>query len=269
MSHASGSLRETSLQRRTRTQEAAAKAAAMKKHVVAAEAIARRADFDRELRALGRGCSIEKTEERGVTLPQLRAVVANIERRCLPEAWEGSRWLGDGWAMLPLEPENVSLYETDTYITRPATVARRCSIVELFAAAPQPPNWFVSHFWGEPVKEFVACIVQHSANRKVGGAPYWVCAFANNQWTLGVEMTTDPAETSFFKAMQLTIGTVSVVDVDAKCYRRIWCQYECFVALVRTDRDYLYDVYTCHDDTGERRACRGRQVTKRPDDVHL
>ena len=62
-------------------------------------------------------------------------------------------------------------------------------------------------------------------------------------------MTADPAETSFFKAIRLSRGTVSVVDAQGLCYTRVWCQYECFITLVKANLDYKYDVYTAHAHT--------------------
>jgi hypothetical protein len=117
------------------------------------EAIAARADF-RELVSVAikarpifkrmfvrtLGCAIEKTEERAISLAQLRAVRATIERRCEAEGW--ATWQGQ-----PLVPGAVALYDADKYLIRPATVARKCAFVELVAARPQPPDWFVSHWW--------------------------------------------------------------------------------------------------------------------------
>merc|ERR1719453_906228 len=66
-------------------------------------------------------------------------------------------------------------------------------------AALQQPEWFTSHWWGEPVDDFVSCVVTHALahypwnNDTTGAAvelagmpafllaPYWVCAYANNQ----------------------------------------------------------------------------------------
>ena len=36
---------------------------------------------------------------------------------------------------------------------------------------------FVSHWWGEPVVQFIACVAKQLAET----VPYWVCAYANNQ----------------------------------------------------------------------------------------
>ena len=74
----------------------------------------------------------------------------------------------------------------------------RPSFVELIADGPQRPHFFVSHFWGEPHADFVACVAQHTRDRAYGGGRFntytggmstiegadgddarvWVCAYA-------------------------------------------------------------------------------------------
>ena len=187
--------------------------------VVTSEEIARGADF-REL--AGRGCKIPKTEERAITLKQLVAVMANIARRCEAEGWAGDFYPPQVAAKetRALTAEMVRLYDADKYVIRPATVAALCSLVELLAAGAQPPLWFVSHWWGEPVRDFVACIVQHARDHGLGDdACYWVCAYANNQWALG-ELDVDLEQTSFHKALALSVGTVSVLDREGVAYSR-------------------------------------------------
>ena len=49
---------------------------------------------------------------------------------------------------MALTTETVNLCDADTQLIKPVTVARRCSLVEVLAAGPQPPDWFVSHFGG-------------------------------------------------------------------------------------------------------------------------
>ena len=41
-------------------------------------------------------------------------------------------------------------------------------MVEYMAEGPQPPEWFVSHWWGEPVSDFLACLEQHALDRGTG-----------------------------------------------------------------------------------------------------
>ncbi|CAE7210847.1 TTLL3D, partial [Symbiodinium sp. CCMP2456] len=79
---------------------------------------------------------------------------------------------------------------------------RHCSYVELLTKKPQKPKYFVSHWWGEGVLDFVACLEQHANIHSLGlDAPYWVCAYANDQHELGSALGTDPKASSFFRAL--------------------------------------------------------------------
>ena len=53
-------------------------------------------------------------------------------------------------------------------IIKPATAEQKCSYVELVAPAgttSQKPKWFVSHWWGEAVFDFITCLSQHQQDR--------------------------------------------------------------------------------------------------------
>jgi len=210
---------------------------------VEARAIASRADFF-EVSALGTGCRIKLTEERAITLKQLRAVLAQIDRRCAVEEWSG--FTGD-----TLKPEEVNLYDVNKYVILPATVEKQCSFVELFASSPQKPRFFVSHWWGEPVRAFIFCLAAHSTDHMLDEfVAYWVCAYANNQWNLAAAVVEDPALTSFHKAMALADGTVSVLDEGGVVFTRIWCAYEVHVSLMHSTPGYSWSVYTALEHDG-------------------
>ena len=188
----------------------------------------------------GGGCAIPLTEQRGINLIQLRGVQTHITRRCVAEGWVD-------WQGAALVVEKVALYDCANHVILPFTVARECSFVEMVAHTAQPPKWFVSHWWGEPVVDFISCLEQHAQDyalngrgKVVGGTteetPYWVCAYANNQWALGDALTDNPGETSFHKAMALAEGTVSVLDKGGVVFTRIWCGYEVYVSLASTPK---------------------------------
>ena len=61
----------------------------------------------------GAGCTIDKTEHRGVLVAQLRAVVKHIRRRCGREGW-----LGGYPEKKPIEPGQVTLYETCGHVIK-------------------------------------------------------------------------------------------------------------------------------------------------------
>ena len=64
--------------------------------------------------------------------------------------------------------DTVNLYDVNNYIIKPETEEKQCSYVELVAPAgtrAQTPKWFVSHWWGEPVMDFIACVEEHAKVR--------------------------------------------------------------------------------------------------------
>jgi len=196
----------------------------------------------------------------GITVRQLRAVWANIARRCIPEGW--TDYNGD-----LLKPEDVSLYDVDKYIILPFTADKEISFVEMLpsTAGPQPPMFFISHWWGEPVRDFILCleraILDFSRNcgdeheRRGGGmsadTPVWVCAYANNQWALGEDIPEDPNQSGFTKAMEVAQGrTITILDKDGIVFSRIWCTFELFLTFNGTKtKDGLWAVYTAHTHT--------------------
>jgi len=202
----------------------------------------------RDLRT-GHGCVITLVQDRGITLPQLRTLLSHMKKRCVDEVWKdtGEHSPTKGKR---LQGQNINLYHTTELVIKPATAQRCCSYVEFVATGPQTPKWFVSHFWGEPVQQFIACLTQHCHDRMLPeGSPYWVCAYANNQWDIAAEMGSGVQDSSFRKAMDVVEGTVSVLDAKAQCWNRVWCCYEVWVSIVQMRTDsYKYDMYTTTKD---------------------
>jgi hypothetical protein len=108
-------------------------------------------DYDKKQDANGSSslpCSRSMPVElRGITLRQLRAVNAVVNRMC-----------EDGTMMstIPGKPKNpirdpssVTLYDINTNIIMPYTAPAKKSFVEALpsTAGSQPPRWFASHFW--------------------------------------------------------------------------------------------------------------------------
>eukprot|EP00554_Chaetoceros_debilis_P001326 CAMPEP_0194082742 /NCGR_PEP_ID=MMETSP0149-20130528/8172_1 /TAXON_ID=122233 /ORGANISM="Chaetoceros debilis, Strain MM31A-1" /LENGTH=924 /DNA_ID=CAMNT_0038764969 /DNA_START=156 /DNA_END=2930 /DNA_ORIENTATION=- len=143
--------------------------------------------------------SISK-DAQGITLRQLRAVIANIDRRCIPEEWidlEGNQ----------LRPETVTLRDVNKYMIKPFTANSKKSFVELLPSTLgiQPPNFYTNHWWGETVKDFVASLEQYLMDLKVSDSPavdengnsfgkhmyedipVWIHAYSVNQWELKMD----------------------------------------------------------------------------------
>ena len=159
-------------------------------------------------------CSISATELRGIMLEFAIEMVPFWTETFGPERGR------------TLSFEKFNLYHAATWIIGPATqnaTAVGCSYVELVAtsAEAQRPAWFVSHAWLEPVTSFVTCLKQHARVRELQPTtPYWVCAYANNQHSLGEEIAENPRKTSFYRAMKLCAGVLLILDQDATPFTR-------------------------------------------------
>jgi len=214
-------------------------------------------------------------EERGITLRQLRAVMTNIIKRCVTEKW--TNFKGE-----LLSPNDVTLYDADKYVIRPFTVISKNSFVAHLpsTAGSQPPRFFVSHWWGESVKDFIACI-EHAVkdfakndtddhDRRGGGmtidTPVWVCAYGNDQWDLS-DITEDPQESGFTRAMNIAKGrTITVLDKEGVVFTRVWCIYELHLTLIDYEgegnvesQEGVWAVYTAHKHT----HCDRRRLIER------
>eukprot|EP00965_Chrysotila_dentata_P151940 5020401-Pleurochrysis_carterae.AAC.3 len=109
--------------------------------------------FD-ELKILGPGCWIDREELRGVTLHQLEILWQYIESHCVANKWRRESLNGDGSKLsVRLQPQTVNMHDVLELVIKPATSKSKSSLVELFAFGQQPPTWFVSHWWGEPVRD--------------------------------------------------------------------------------------------------------------------
>lgn len=191
---------------------------------------------------VGGYCQILETERRGITVGQLRQLLAFVRRRRNADGtirgWKDTGSSSPTFG-LPIHYATFNLYQALTWVIKPSTAAHSCSYVELASSShnSQVPVWFVSHFWGEAIADFIACIEKHVTRRQLRDtSPYWVCAYANNQHELGCDLTRDPKMTSFFKAMRLAVGLLLILDTAATPFQRSWCCFEESTALKDTER---------------------------------
>ena len=139
-----------------------------------------------------RAKKIEAVEHRGILVTQLDDILRFLKTRCNESGTiEGFRKLKKGSV-------------TDVQININSIV------------------WFVSHWWGEAIVDFVKCLKQHVSVRGVqpDSSAFWVCAYANNQHELGLDLGTDPMQSSFLKAMELCVGVLLVLDPTSQPFSR-------------------------------------------------
>ena len=189
---------------------------------------------------------IPRSEERGMTLPQLRQLWAHVSDRCPREGWMNVH--GE-----LLEPKTVTMYEVVRYVIKPATVQYRCSYVErcLGDREPIPPTWTVIHWWDDTLLNLLLCIEQHATDRGVSeeSSAYWIAAFALNQHDPTSDIKLDKLAREAIPrtiALSVTIGCLVVVDPRGLLFRRLWIFFEAFVASTTKmfGRTKLIDFYT-------------------------
>jgi len=171
------------------------------------------------------GAAIIDVAKRAMTLEELRAVRAIIVSSCVKNQWKSSL---DGKTRLT--PSDVNLYDLNTILIKPLTKKRNCAFKELFPSGASTPTFYVSHWWGERVLDFIHCCEYHAMSHELSPsqAKYWVCAYANRQHDLGTDLGTDPAQSSFNRAMQKAEGVLLVIDPNVVVTSRIWVDYELY-----------------------------------------
>jgi len=206
-------------------------------------------------------CRIEQVEHRGITLRQLQHLQDFFDKFATADGVQKGWWDRSPYAKAyDIRRDELNLYQLVDWVVNPATKPYKCSWVELVAKQPQPATWFVSHWWGEPVVCFIACVEEHARLRGLSDAhAYWVCAYANNQHELGKDLGTDPSNSSFMRAMENAEGVLLILDPDATPFTRIWCCFEESVTVMglgsRQNR-LLFDIGTTEVDGSSRPPAR-------------
>lgn len=195
---------------------------------------------------------IDGAENRGITHSQLHRVISYSLDKC-------SEWydLNPMSALKgqTLASELLNLYHVNSWMILPATRDADCSCVELLTGSVQKPNWFISHWWGEKVVEFMECVGAHINTRILkANTTFWVCAYANRQHSLHTDITIDPRDSSFYKAMKMAEGILLVLDGKvqgdaasgpATPFTRIWCAFEVSMAILHLKKHL--DIAGCEE----------------------
>lgn len=186
---------------------------------------------------------ISQTEHRAISLKQLKRVIAYATCSCgkwidtTPKQY--SKTSGQKLSM-----QFLNLYHLNSWVIMPATKEKDCAFVEMLTSDAQQPSWFVSHWWGEKHEDFVACVAKHVEIRgTTEDSPYWTCAYANRQHSLAGDVSPNPRESSFYKAIQLSKGVLLILDGTTKHtgpatpFTRIWCAFEESISFEDNEND--------------------------------
>jgi len=102
-----------------------------------------------------------------------------------------------------------------------------CSFVELVAAEPQKPCWYVASWNGVALVELNRMIRAHARSRReTVNTTYWICAAAMNHHSKTV--TEDILEMPWRRALRHNAcrGIVCAIDPKQRISSRLWCLFE-------------------------------------------
>jgi hypothetical protein len=120
------------------------------------------------------GCTIERAENRGITINQLLFVVQEME---VLYNHDKELWMKKGKKI-----EEVTINDIFEKIIKPRTKEKKASYVEIVASEEQRPSWCVCFIWAQPLKDMVNILLKHSKDRDMRESDsYWInVRFFNN-----------------------------------------------------------------------------------------
>lgn len=190
---------------------------------------------------LPRRCSTNDSALRGVTLVQLRKIIMFTRAHCR-ELYDRLPRSESPTSGAQLDMTFLNFYHLNDWIVLPSTNADGCSFSELLASQEQPPIWFISHWWGQPVQEFLACLEWHAKLRGIGDRDLlWISAFATRQRPVDdASASTNPLD--LCRAMERCKGSLLVIDGNAQAFERAWLLFEASQSLAcRARGGFLLD----------------------------
>lgn len=207
----------------------------------------------------------------GITLRQMKAVMANVKRRCVEEGWKDEN-------ENPLSVENVSIRDVMENVVKPFTdeVNRDASFVQCLpsCAGAQKPRFVASHSMDMPLSDMIDCYAQFvedfssniskAQDDKGGGmtedTAIWIFTFAVRPWCIAPFLENEKA--SRIARQYAEYRTVTFLDRERKVFKRMWCVYDVYQALRRryqTDETFwcIYTPFQHKDDDGKARKSVG------------
>eukprot|EP00435_Cladocopium_sp_Y103_P059516 s1118_g21.t1 len=141
-----------------------------------------------------------------------------------------------------------SMYYVCSNIVKPLTEPVRLSFVELIG--PTKMQWFVSHYWGMPVRHFSDAIRKHAqcCEGDWKNSAYWICTFSNSQWDVKAELGHGKwQESSFYLALRSPDcqGTTMIIDDNVLPLQRIWCLFEVYQTISLSQSECFQGLLLC------------------------
>jgi len=167
---------------------------------------------------------IDGIECRAISMEQLQRFVAFAASNC--NTWA----LGD---QPKLSASTLNFFHLNDFLLLPATEEQDCSAVELVSDKQQSPLVFVSHWWGELLRDFTDCLGCYRRAKELKQDSFmWICAFAERQHSLQRRLSVD-VESSFMRPLTradhillMLTGQTEPLCGPGQFFSRAWCLFE-------------------------------------------
>ncbi|CAE7266599.1 FBL4 [Symbiodinium sp. CCMP2592] len=181
-------------------------------------------------------CRIDAPEDRAITFDQLTEVLNYAVSAC-------DRWQDLSTSEIqPLTSHGLDHYDVVNWILRPVSEANSGSFVEMVATCPQEPEYYLSHYFGQPVGDILQCVRHHLRTRHFSDdTPYWAWAYAHRYGqddVLPDRIYSSPA----WLAMSKSRGILLALGNSSVPLSRTWCLLEITLAM---ERRQAMDIAAC------------------------
>eukprot|EP00931_Biecheleriopsis_adriatica_P118213 TRINITY_DN93666_c0_g1_i1.p1 TRINITY_DN93666_c0_g1~~TRINITY_DN93666_c0_g1_i1.p1 ORF type:complete len:983 (-),score=152.76 TRINITY_DN93666_c0_g1_i1:27-2975(-) len=126
--------------------------------------------------------------------------------------------------------EGPNMYDIARHWIHPETASSQSSMSSLLSFGAV--TVFVSHYWGEPIKDTLMTLSRHErmlqAQGSPGGVRYWLCSIANNQRRIAEDLGADIDSSPFGQTLRSDscIGMALMFGLKGSPLTRFWCLYE-------------------------------------------
>ncbi|CAE7191994.1 unnamed protein product [Symbiodinium sp. KB8] len=181
-------------------------------------------------------CRIDAPEDRAITFDQLTEVLSYALSAC-------DRWQDLSTSEIqPLTSHGLDHYDVVNWILRPVSEANKGSFVEMVATCIQEPEYYLSHYFGQPVGDILQCVRHHLRTRHFSDdTPYWIWAYAHRYGqddVLPDRIYSSPA----WQAMSKSRGILLALGNSSVPLSRTWCLLEITLAM---ERRQAMDIAAC------------------------
>lgn len=123
-------------------------------------------------------------------------------------------------------------YDLVKWVVKPASEKRQCSFVELVATDGQPTEFYITHYFGQPVRDMLECVQHQLRIRQLGeDVLFWIWAYARQP------------DQSFVPDVLHTSDAFQVLRLRLRMLRTSLNSFQCFCPC-RGDEHRLIDGFS-------------------------